>query len=551
MNGDIIVNKDFKDLIDFKDIKSGCKNSEDSRHGSHSRFAFLDRLFCEAVHQMREEKTNKKMSETLAREFPKYMKGTGVEELEDLYVDAGWFYDKTFSKYKGSQPPVKNKDNTLDIHLRIFSYYLGKLCEEKEEEFSVFLEEFLEREGVSAAGSTSREKLHYMLRMTFGDLYRKHYALDTGLTKYVAGSKTLTEGALVNPEEGKLGFTHLTKPSETKDLLSSYGVTIGHSPFMEKIKVAYLPIYSIASELIIDKQHFVCNIDDRLHWKITDEIKDLLEDGIDKDEWIREKVEEERSDAKNRGYYDQPDLLWVRSITFDDRKMLTIDFGNTEEGGYLYHKVWKNTFFDVCSENRQKAENNRYLSLLDNPADKLTGFMVRENGPFHTTRAGGGIWIITSDGYIACSKRGANLRDEPGKISYSASGSFENTGWDSKKGVRDPHGEYGPFSQISKEVKEELGIALSTDDIRMSEIGIDLYGGWIQFSFFAVVPYTAAELSAQRNRAVDKKEFTLFFIPFSEAESMLFYSNPSDGAIYSMEESARYSLYHIITEYPK
>lgn len=545
------MKKDFKSLIDFKDIKSGCRDSKDARHGSHSKFAFLDNLFCDSVKVCYGKKAPA-MSEKLYREFDEYMEGTDIEKSILTPEREDWFKKKTFDKYKGNQVPKTDSNYVHTIHLRIFSYYMESLCEN--DDFLKLLEDRLEEKKIAVPGATAREKLHYMLSSTFGDLYKKHYALSTGLNKYVSGSKTLPEGSLVNPEEGFMAFAKVEDSLMENDVFSPYFVTIGNGPFVKKLRLAYLPIYSITGGFLADKKNLDCSIDNQI-WKINDQIKCLLDDPDDSEEekeaWITEKVEEERADAIKRGYYDQPDLLWIRSMTFDDRKRMTIRCGHTEEDGYLYHKVWNKAFFDACGTDWAKVEHNPYFTLLDNPADKLSDYMITKNGPYHITRAGGGIWLITSDGYIACAKRAGSLEDEPGKISYSASGSFENTGWDWAKGMKDSDGEYGPFAQISKEVREEIGIRLNTDDIWMSEAGIDLYGGWIQFSFFAAVPYTAAELSAERNRAADKKECTLFFIPYSEAEAMLLDKNTPEGKSYSIEASARYSLFHIIEKYKK
>lgn len=516
---------------DFSELEFG---------GPEGKFAFLDNLFCDAMRQCRGKRSTA-MAKELCDDFDKYMNGIEV----GVYVDADWFLKRTFDKYKGNQIPTTNKNHPYTIHLRIFAYYLGQLC--KREDFIGLLNGALAARELSVPGKTAFDQLHYMLKSTFRELYDEHYAVNTGMPKYVLGTRPLSEGALVNPKDGFMAFAQLDDPLGDEDLLCAYFTAIGNSQFAQETRVAYLPAYSVTSGFCVDREHLKCRIHGEEYWKIGDQIKNLLDETVvNKDGWIEVRVAEERSSAAERGYHEQPDTLWIRSMMFDDRKMLTLDCGHTGEGGYLYHKVWQKAFFDLCAKDPSKVESDPYLDLLDNPADRLTSFMIEKNGPFHTTRAGGGVWIITSDGYIACSKRGSNLKDEPGRISYSASGSLENTGWDSRNGVKDPHGEYGPFAQISKEIKEELGVEIATDEILMSEVGVDLYGGWIQFSFFAVVPYKASELSARRNSAVDKKEFTLFFIPYHEAKSMLLGTNAPENKNYLMEASARYSLFNLV-----
>ncbi len=521
-------------LRDFKELPYKGKG----------KFAFLDNLFCNAMEQCC-NKNKKKMCDELSENFDNYMRGINIK---DFSVDSKWFEAHTYRKYKGNQVPMTDRDYKQTIHLRIFAYYMGQLC--MDEKFEKLLEESLEKWEIYVPEKGTYNKLHYMLECTFNTLYKKYYMTHTGMPKYVVGSKLLAEGAEVKPKSALMTFAQLKDTLKEGDLLSNCFSSIRNSSSNE-VKIAYCPIYSLSNQFLINKENIHCNIDNDKYWLIEEQIKEMLEGSIDdKENWIKLQIVKELKDASDRGYPMQPDILWARSMSFDNQFTFHLDCGHTGEGGYLYHKIWQKKFFELCSNDFSKVADNSYMRLIDNPADKLTASSIKTTGAYHTTRIGGGIWIITSDGYIACSNRGKNLRDESGKISYSSSGSFENTGWDSENGESNPDAEYGPFAQMSKVVKEELGLDIKTNQIWMSEVGIDLYGGWIQFSFFITVPYKATEISMKRNQAVDKKEFTLFFIPYAEAKYMLLDMHTPLGTSYDIESSARYSLFNIINRYP-
>jgi ADP-ribose pyrophosphatase YjhB (NUDIX family) len=84
----------------------------------------------------------------------------------------------------------------------------------------------------------------------------------------------------------------------------------------------------------------------------------------------------------------------------------------------------------------------------------------------------------------------------PGALSYSASGTMD---WNPN---------LHPFSEIIRECKEETGLSLSTNQLRLFSVGVDAGRQYFQFTFVAEVPQTADEII---NGAIHARDFGFEF----------------------------------------
>jgi len=111
-----------------------------------------------------------------------------------------------------------------------------------------------------------------------------------------------------------------------------------------------------------------------------------------------------------------------------------------------------------------------------------------------TNITGVGVFLVTRDDRVIISRHSADVLVHPNTLSYSASGTMD---W--KKNVH-------PFDEMIRECREELGYELSVDDLRLFSIGIDAKRQYFQFSFYANIPHSAAEITGDAAQAEDSWE---------------------------------------------
>ena len=108
-----------------------------------------------------------------------------------------------------------------------------------------------------------------------------------------------------------------------------------------------------------------------------------------------------------------------------------------------------------------------------------------------TNITGVGVFLITRDNQIIIPRHSRNLYVYPNVLSYSASGTLD---WRT-----DVH----PFDGIIRECYEELGYRLSIDNLHLFSVGIDAKFQYFQFSFYADIPHSSAEILDGVSQAAD------------------------------------------------
>ena len=157
---------------------------------------------------------------------------------------------------------------------------------------------------------------------------------------------------------------------------------------------------------------------------------------------------------------------------------------------------------------------------------------------------GGGIWIVTSDGYLMVSYR-TNVAEEKGKLSYSSSGGFD------RRITRNGEQIDGtPINNMIEEIQEEIGIGReqleeNQNQITLISLGIDINRFLIQFSYYWKSPYSREDIRKFRKTGdtLSIDEQVLFFIPFEKGALSSFLNR------YEFEPGAAFSLLRIIQKY--
>ena len=121
-----------------------------------------------------------------------------------------------------------------------------------------------------------------------------------------------------------------------------------------------------------------------------------------------------------------------------------------------------------------------------------------------TNISGVGVFLITRDNRIVLSRHSDNVHVMGGVLSYSASGTMD---WNPT---------LHPVTEVIRECREETGVILSTNQVRLFSIGIDARRQYFQFSFAADVPHAADEIIRAAVHAPDYSfEFDrLLSVPF-------------------------------------
>jgi len=236
---------------------------------------------------------------------------------------------------------------------------------------------------------------------------------------------------------------------------------------------------------------------------------------------FKEEVEQRRRDAAALGYMDHPPKLWLTKHQEkkypDGSSALELRFGQC---GYLEHKVYR----AELAKNEQ--ERKQFAAVIRQPRgvnDRLHGCVW--------TLCGGGVWILTSDGYLVMSHR-KRVGEMSGFLSYSASGAFERTNY--RRGVVQDN---TPGLGIRKEMREELGLSdVPLESLRLVSLGIDLVGCHVQFSYFYRSDLTAAQLYERKeNYAITPDEQKTYFVDPTLCADLLTRYTFEPGAAYSLK----------------
>ncbi len=238
-------------------------------------------------------------------------------------------------------------------------------------------------------------------------------------------------------------------------------------------------------------------------------------------------LEAERAAAVALGYrHHPPKLCLAHYLEWKEEEetgglssALTLTFG---QSGYLEHRVYQK-------------------ELARNPREQLALQELFRNakGNIHSLRycpwaaCGGGVWVITRDGFLVLSLR-TNVAEEPGKLGYSSSGSY---GRYTEQGGRQL--DNTPGLAMCKEVREELGLEdLSPQELTLISLGIDLNRCLIQFSYLLESSLTAEDLFfCRQDIATTADEQVVFFVPLDTPDlcwSLLEQCEFEPGAAYSL-----------------
>ena len=226
--------------------------------------------------------------------------------------------------------------------------------------------------------------------------------------------------------------------------------------------------------------------------------------------WAQQYAAEMAQSARLRYTYHPPKLFLDKIDLAYDSNTLTLVFSHN---GYLEQRVLRSYLNRLREKQKDgelfQAEDARQFSLWkDCLAGDYQDFSQRKPEEKRWANAGGGCWVVTSDGYLVLSYRGTRVGEIPGIFSYSASGSYD---YFSSDGTPQP-----PQAAMAKELKEELGILEPTiaEDLRLIALGIDTERYLIQFSYLWVCPYTAQEINMRKvnhaSRQGKSEQLTLF-----------------------------------------
>lgn len=237
-------------------------------------------------------------------------------------------------------------------------------------------------------------------------------------------------------------------------------------------------------------------------------------------EFFRTEYKKQYARAEALGYVEHPPKLWLYEAKEErggSTVRLTLRLGRV---GYLEHRCYREAMrfnsreqAGFCEIIRQPKGNN---SLLRNATWAMCG---------------GGVWIVTSDGYLAVSRRTYNVAEEAGKFGYSSSGSFDRYSDDGKNQT--------PGLAMCQELREELGLRnIRPEALTLINLGIDLDRYLIQFSYYLQIPETAEELMERKaDYATTADEQMTFFVPLQKPDicySLLEHCDFEPGAAYSL-----------------
>ena len=222
--------------------------------------------------------------------------------------------------------------------------------------------------------------------------------------------------------------------------------------------------------------------------------------------FFNEKKNEFMAFLDSREHPYQPSLLWLYNIKDEQRKdhmALLLTFGVTGDDGYCEHHIYLNRYYELRSQN--KVINDVFDDIVTDS---------RPNLPFNRThpawaRCGQGIWLITSDGYLVCSSLDSYGGDVANTVSYSTGGNLYAV-----LNTADGPVPNDPFRGCVRAVKEKLNIEITPEELKLFNVGIDLTGHWVQFSFYTTIPLRADELVVKNQVAYNRGAEKLIFVPF-------------------------------------
>lgn len=207
----------------------------------------------------------------------------------------------------------------------------------------------------------------------------------------------------------------------------------------------------------------------------------------------------ERQAAAQHGYTVHPKKLCLATLKENkDEQTLTATFG---QNGYLEQRVYRTEM------TLNTTEQQKFLDVISRPKGNNSKL---DRCPWAT--CGGGVWVLSSDGYIAVSHRSnTNVGEVPGMLSYSASGST-----DRMITLNGTEQDNTPGLSIAKEIEEELGIPRPrAEELTLISLGIDTGRYLIQFSYVWECGLSSGEIIHYRsNTATTAEEQKILFFPF-------------------------------------
>ena len=213
----------------------------------------------------------------------------------------------------------------------------------------------------------------------------------------------------------------------------------------------------------------------------------------------------------------------------ETRDTLRLVFGTSH---YLENLVWR----DELQRNPVEQESFRQV-LASSPKEHLAGF---DHGPW--AAAGGGTWVITSDGYLVMSFRSpTRVGEVAGRLGYSASGSYGRYTTDAE-GVRK---DQTPGGAMVRELEEELGLPqVKPEELVQISLGLDLGRGLAQWSYLLESEYSADDVAYYRQDwATTADEQTVFFVPLDTPDVCYRLLAQCE-----FEPGAAFSLYRLLTK---
>lgn len=241
----------------------------------------------------------------------------------------------------------------------------------------------------------------------------------------------------------------------------------------------------------------------------------------------RELEAEQTALGKKYGYHQHPPKLCLAHYMEEKQEdvngvlssVLTMTFG---QSGYLEHHVYQK---DLA---RNTAEQQALRALFRNAKGNIPALRYC---PW--AACGGGVWVITQDGFLALSLR-TNVAEEPGKLGYSSSGSYGR--YTEQAGRQQDN---TPGLAMCKELREELGLEdVSPQDLTLISLGIDLNRCLIQFSYLLETSLTAEDLFfCRQDIATTADEQIVCFVPLDTPDlcwSLLAQCEFEPGAAYSL-----------------